>query len=156
MCIRDSHISFSHTLCVVEIWREAFLCRMGLQSLRSAQNMPQAVPRAAAVDNHTSETTTSVKHCFFLAFYTSALNQKSIIFFLHFISIHDTKWKVRAQFFILGIIVGWAVLIWYFILAILPQRIHKLFFMPTFFNSLYRISGPFFVPFGVSWAFFTL
>ena len=98
ICIRPSHagnisghISFSHTLCVVEIWREAFLCRMGLQSLRSAQNMPQAVPRAAAVDNLTSETTTSVKHCFFLAFYTSALNQKSIIFFLHFISIHDTK-----------------------------------------------------------------
>lgn len=125
----------------------AFLCWLGLRSLRGAQEAARAVLRC---DGESARPAPPVRNAFLQGFCTNALNPKAIIYFLTFLpQFMRTDAPLGPQFLILGGIMGLEVLVWYVVLANLLQTVRAVFLRPRVLLWLYRLTGLFFLLFGL-------
>lgn len=136
----------------------AFLCRMGLRSLRGAQEAARAILRrdepTATAATALPGTGPAVRAAFRQGFCTNALNPKAILYFLTFLpQFMRPDAPLGPQFLVLGGIMGLEVLVWYIVLATLLQRVRAFFLRPRVLLWLYRLTGIFFLLFGLRLAF---
>lgn len=131
----------------------AFLCWLGLQSLRSAPAAAQAVLRCGGTP--AAAGTVSLRRSLRQGFLTNALNPKAIIYFLTFLpQFMQPDAPLAPQFLMLGGILCLIVLIWFVTLANLLQTVRALFLRPRVQLWLYRCTGAFFLCFGLRLALF--
>lgn len=131
----------------------AFLVWMGLQSLRGAPAAAAAVLRYSGTEadpEPAAAERASLRQAFAQGFLTNALNPKAILYFLTFLpQFMDPAAPLPAQFLLLGSIMAVLVLAWYLTLAHLLDRIRPLFLRPAVQLWLYRLTGVFFMAFGL-------
>lgn len=141
----------------------AFLVWMGLQSLRSAAAAAAAVLRYSGTENSRQAQAagqpgrcglpaagTGLRRAFGQGFLTNALNPKAVIYFLTFLpQFMDPDAPLPPQFLLLGGIMALLVLVWFQALAHLLDRIRPLFLRPAVQLWLYRLTGIFFMAFGL-------
>lgn len=134
----------------------AFLCWMGLQSLRNAPTAAQAVLRCGEA-SPAGSVTPSLRRSFAQGFLTNVLNPKAIVYFLTFLpQFMQPDAPLAPQFLVLGGILGLLVLLWFVTLANLLQTVRALFLRPRVQLWLYRCTGIFFLCFGVRLAWSAL
>lgn len=128
----------------------AFLCWLGLRSLRGAQEAARAVLRCGEAAPCARTAGKADRNAFLQGFCTNALNPKAIIYFLTFLpQFMRADAPLGPQFLVLGGIMGLEVLVWYVTLANLLQAVRAFFLRPRVLLWLYRLTGAFFLLFGL-------